>query len=65
MAFRAGWQILGASGICAALAICTLYVANSPAQSANEGQKAENNACPIYGVTIPPGYRDWHVISVK
>jgi hypothetical protein len=65
MAFRAGWQILGASGICATLAICTLYVANSPAQSANEGQKAENNASPIYGVTIPPGYRDWHVISVK
>ncbi|HEX7894882.1 MAG TPA: hypothetical protein VF447_11875 [Terriglobales bacterium] len=22
-------------------------------------------ASPIYGVTIPPGYRDWHLISFK
>ena len=63
MAIRAAW--LGALGFCAIIVICTLYVVNSPAQSANEGQKADNNASPIYGVTIPPGYRDWHLISVK
>ena len=25
---------------------------------------ADDEASPIYGVTIPPGYRDWRVISV-
>ena len=57
-------KILGAFGVCAAVAVCTLYVTKSPAQSTKEDQpKAE--ASPIYGVTIPAGYRDWHLISVK
>ena len=37
--------------ICAAIAACALYVTKSTAQSTSD-------ASPIYGVTIPPGYRD-------
>ena len=56
-------KILGAFGVCAAVAVCTLYVTKSPAQSTKEDQpKAE--ASPIYGVTIPAGYRDWRLVSV-
>ena len=55
----------GAFGVCAARAAGTLYVAKSTAQGAKEGRTlAESNASPIYGVTIPAGYRDWRVISV-
>ena len=36
------------------------------AQSTKEGQpQAESNASPIYGITIPAGYRDWRLISVN
>jgi Cytochrome P460 len=41
---------------CAVVALCTLYVARLAAQS---------NASPIYGVTIPVGYRDWKLIAVN
>jgi len=58
-------QALGALAVCAAIVVCTLYVTKSTAQTAKDGQtQAENNAAPIYGVTIPAGYRDWRVISV-
>jgi hypothetical protein len=58
-------QAFGALAICAAVAVCTLYVTKSTAQSAKEAQpQAGSNASPIYGVTIPAGYRDWSVISV-
>jgi hypothetical protein len=44
----------------------TLYVTKSTAQSAKDGQsQADSNASPIYGVTIPAGYREWRLISVK
>jgi hypothetical protein len=58
MSFRVVGHFLGAVVICAGIAICTLYVAKSAAQSAN-------NASPIYGVTIPDGFRDWRLISVN
>jgi hypothetical protein len=45
-----------ALGSCAVVALCTLYVAKPAAQS---------NASPIYGVTIPAGYRDWKLIAVN
>jgi hypothetical protein len=38
-----------ALGSCAVAALCTLYVSRPTAQS---------SASPIYGVTIPAGYRD-------
>jgi Cytochrome P460 len=66
MPLRAIGQVFGALGICAAIAVCTPYVTRSTAQRTNEGQpRAGSNASPIYGVTIPEGYRDWHLISVK
>ena len=66
MRHRATVQAFGALGVCAIISVCTLYVTKSTAQSAKEGQlQAESNASPIYGVTIPAGYRDWRLISVK
>ncbi len=62
---------LGTFGSCAAVALCTAYVTKSLAQSARQGQPAadtvvdSSNASPIYGVTIPPGYRDWKLIAVN
>ena len=45
-----------ALGGCTVVALCTVYVTRPTAQS---------NASPIYGVTIPDGYRDWKLIAVK
>jgi hypothetical protein len=56
---------VGAVGVCAAIAFGALYVAKSTAQSANDAQlRAGSNASPIYGITIPAGYRDWQLISI-
>jgi hypothetical protein len=56
---------VGALSVCAAIVFGTLYVARSTAQSAKDGQpQAGNNASPIYGITIPAGYRGWRLISV-
>jgi hypothetical protein len=46
----------GALGGCVVVALCTLYVTRPTAQS---------NASPIYGVTIPDGYRDWKLIALN
>jgi hypothetical protein len=51
MTLRATGQVLGAVGVCAAITVCTLYVAESTAQSQPQ---AESNAAPIYGITIRP-----------
>jgi len=64
MTFRARVQALGALGVCAVVAVCTLYVTRSTAQKTDQPQ-AGSEGSPIYGVTIPAGYRDWHLISVK
>jgi hypothetical protein len=59
-------QALVALGVCAAIGVCTVYVTKSTAQSPKEGQpQAGDNASPIYGVTIPAGYRDWKLIAVN
>ena len=66
MTLRATGQVLGVLGVCATITVCTLYVTKSTAQSTKEGQpQAESNASPIYGITIPGGYREWHLISVN
>jgi hypothetical protein len=63
-------RILGALSGCAAVAICTAYVTESAAQSAKAAPSHANaaadssDASPIFGVTIPAGYRDWKLISV-
>jgi hypothetical protein len=56
----------GALGSCAAIALCTLYVTRPTAQGRPQADTVANasNASPIYGVTIPPGYRDWKLIAV-
>ena len=66
MRHRATMQAFGVLGVCAIIGVCTLYVTKSTAQSAKEGQpQAESNASPIYGITIPAGYRDWRLISIN
>jgi len=61
---------VGALGCFAALAVGVLFVRNSAAQRDNQGQSraaavtSSSNAAPIFGVTIPPRYRDWRLISV-
>jgi hypothetical protein len=58
-------KAIGVFGVCAAVAVCTLYVTSSTAQSPKEEQpKPGSEASPIYGVTIPAGYRDWQLIAV-
>jgi hypothetical protein len=53
------------------VAVVVVCVTRSDAQSATEspvhaGTVANStNASPIYGVTIPDGYRDWQVIAVN
>ncbi len=57
----------GALGSCAAIALCTLYVTRpTAAQDQPRADTVANasNASPIYGVTIPSGYRDWKMIAV-
>ncbi|MGA8974781.1 MAG: cytochrome P460 family protein [Pseudolabrys sp.] len=66
MTLRATGQVFGALGVCTTIAVCTLYVTKSTAQNAKEGRpQTESNASPIYGITIPDGYRDWRLISVN
>jgi Cytochrome P460 len=64
MTLHTSAKTLGGFGICAAVAVGALYVTGSTAQ--NTGQPPTGSeASPIYGVTIPAGYRDWHLISVS
>jgi len=66
MTLHATAQALGAFGICGAITVCTLFVTKSAAQSAKDDRpEAASEASPIYGVTIPSGYRDWRLISIK
>jgi len=66
MTLRIIGQVLGALGVCVTITICTQDITKSTAQSEKEGQPlTEGNASPIYGITIPDGYRDWRLISVN
>jgi Cytochrome P460 len=64
-------KFLGALGTCAVVALGTVYMSKSAAQSTAKGQPPadsvveSSNASPIYGVTIPAGYRDWKLIAVN
>jgi Cytochrome P460 len=51
------WIVLVAFGI-TALAGVAVYTGSASEQS-------DGDAAPIYGIKIPDGYRDWHLISVK
>jgi hypothetical protein len=66
MTLRATGKVLGALVVCFIFTVCTLHVTKSTAQSAKQARsEAERNASPIYGLTIPAGYRDWRLISVN
>lgn len=60
----------GVLASCAGIAVCLVCVTQSVAQTSKEGQPQagavpnSNNSSPIYGVTIPRGYRDWKLIAV-
>jgi len=43
----------------AAAAVAGVVVSSAPAS-----ENADDEADPIFGITIPPGYRDWKLISV-
>ncbi|HYB65175.1 MAG TPA: cytochrome P460 family protein [Steroidobacteraceae bacterium] len=64
-------KLLSTLGGCAALAVGAACIEKSAAQSSAPDQlrvgAAVNptSASPIYGVTIPAGYRDWKLISVN
>ena len=63
---RAAALTAGALGVCVVIAVGALYLMTSRAQTVNEGQpQAGSDASPIYGIAIPAGYRDWHLISVN
>jgi hypothetical protein len=55
------WGLLGS---CASIALCTLYVTRPQGQPQGDTVASEGDAAPIYGVTIPLGYRDWKLIAV-
>lgn len=46
-----------------AVLLVTLLAAGAIASSAPVSGHADEEASPIYGVTIPPGYRDWKMIA--
>jgi hypothetical protein len=70
-AFKRPCKYCGAIIGFVAVAVCPVYIARSDAQGAKRdpvhtGALAEStNDSPIYGVTIPEGYRDWKVIAVN
>jgi hypothetical protein len=66
MTLRPIGQVFGVVAVCTATIASTLHITKSTAQSAKESQaQAESNASPIYGVTIPDGYREWRLISIN
>ena len=46
------------------VAMCVIYVTKSLAQSSATAARSTSDASPIFGVTVPPGYRDWKLIAV-
>jgi Cytochrome P460 len=46
-------------GLVAGIALAGVVASMAPASG-----QADGEAAPIFGVTIPPGYRDWRLISV-
>ena len=64
-------KFCGVLGSCAAIATCMYITTSAAAQSGKESHPRADtvakpsNASPIYGITIPAGYRDWKLISVN
>jgi hypothetical protein len=45
-------------GVMAAIAVCAI------ALTTFAGGRTDDEAAPVFGIKIPPGYRDWRLISV-
>jgi hypothetical protein len=63
-------RFLGAFAACTTVLACSAFIGYMTVQSAaadqeNPGAPLSSDASPIYGVTIPPGYRDWKLISMN
>jgi hypothetical protein len=50
--------------VLAAAALLTATLAGVVAEIAPASGQSDGNAAPIFGIEIPPGYRDWRLISV-
>lgn len=46
------------------LLVTVAVVAGFVAYIAPASGRADEQACPVFGIKIPPGYRDWKLISV-
>jgi len=59
---------IGALVAVAAVALGTVHVTESASQDAKQGQPGttahSSKAAPLFGIRIPPGYRDWALVSV-
>jgi hypothetical protein len=65
MKFDSVARFIGAFGVCASIVASVFYVTQSTAQDTKQSQpQSTGEASPIYNVTIPDGYRDWHLIAV-
>jgi hypothetical protein len=53
-----------AFSLAAVVSVACIF-AFTPRASGHPNEEDSPNASPIYGVTIPPGYRDWKLIAVK
>ena len=47
-----------------ALLVAVAAVGGVIASTAPASGRADEKAAPIFGIKIPPGYRDWRLISV-
>jgi hypothetical protein len=64
--FHTATRTLGAVGVCTAVLVGALNITKSGAQSARTDlpRAGGSEAAPIYGITIPDGYRDWTLVNV-
>jgi len=46
------------------IALLVVAAATAGAAALSTGARADGEAVPIFGIKIPPGYRDWKLISV-
>jgi hypothetical protein len=61
-------RFFAASASCTIIAVggyMTQSAAQNPKQERGTAVVDSSNASPIYGVSIPPGYRDWKLISLN
>ena len=63
--FLAGAPLTGDQQWIVVVLIAVIALAGVVTYMAPASGQADGDASPIYGITIPPGYRDWKLIAVK